>query len=66
MRTDDVRTREELERCARQSGLVNLTPGQMEELRQADAYARVLLAKLPRDFALTDEPPHVFHAGDHA
>ncbi len=66
MRTDDVRAREELERCARRLGLVNLTPGQMEELRQAEAYARDLLARLPREFALTDEPAHTFRASDDA
>ena len=66
MQADNLPTREQIERYARQAGLTNLTSPQMEEFLRAATYARDLLAKLPRDFALTDEPAHVFHAGDHA
>ena len=66
MPTDDLPTREQIEQSARQAGLTNLTSEQMEELQQAAAYARDLLAKLPRDFALTDEPAHIFRASDDA
>ncbi len=66
MATDPPPASEEVERYARQTGLINLTSDQMEELRQAAAYARDLLARLPRDFTLTDEPAHIFRASDDA
>ena len=64
MASDDAPTREEVEQYARQIGLNNLTPEQMEEFVRADAYMRDLLTRLPRDFAVTDEPAHIFRASE--
>ena len=60
--SDDKPTRNELEQYARQVGLVNLTPEQIDELIRAEAVARDLRTMLPRDFALTDEPAITFRA----
>ena len=64
MASDDAPTREEVEQYARQIGLHNLTPEQMEEFVRAGAYTRDLLSRLPRDFAVTDEPAHIFRASE--
>ena len=66
MASEDARTREADEQYARQIGLHNLTPEQMEEFVRAGAYMRGLLAKLPRDFAYTEEPAHIFRASEEA
>lgn len=66
MASDDPHTREEIERYARQAGLHHLTREQMDEFARAGAYMRDLLAKLPRDLAITDEPAQIFRAGEEA
>ena len=66
MLSDNARTREEIERDARHAGLHNLTPQQMDEFAQADAYMRDLVTKIPRDFVVTDEPALIFRASDEA
>ena len=66
MATEDPPTREEIERYARQAGLHHLTPEHMDEFARAGAYMRDLLAKLPRDLAITDEPAQIFRAGEEA
>lgn len=57
------RSREELERLAQRFGLVHLTPDQLGELAQAEAYMTGFAVRFPRDLALTDEPAFIFHAG---
>ncbi len=66
MAKDDAPTREEIEQYAKQMGLVNLTPEQMDEFAAAGAYMRGMLAGLPRDLALDEEPAHVFRASPEA
>lgn len=66
MATDDKPTREEIEKYARETGMVNLTPEQMDEFANAAAYMRGLLKALPRDFAVDEEPAHVFRASPEA
>ncbi len=62
MTSDDEPTRNELEKYARQVGLANLTPEQIDELVRAETVARDLRNMLPRDFAVTDEPAITFRA----
>ncbi|MBM4411295.1 MAG: hypothetical protein FJ037_08260 [Chloroflexi bacterium] len=64
MASEDAPTHAETERHAQEAGLHHLTPEQMDEFARAGAYIRELLAKLPRDLAVTDEPAHIFHADE--
>lgn len=66
MAKENTPTREEIERYARQLGLVNLTPEQMDEFVAAGEYMRGMLVNLPRDLALDEEPAHVFLASPEA
>lgn len=63
MATDPAPTREGVEEYARRAGLTRLTPEQLEEFVRAATYMRDLMERLPRDFAVTDEPAHIFRAG---
>jgi hypothetical protein len=58
--SDDKPTRNELEQYARQVGLVNLTPEQIDEFIRAETVARDLSIMLPRNFSMTDEPAITF------
>ena len=54
--------REELERAAREAGLQALLPEHVAILEKSFASARKLKSEMSRDFALSDEPAHVFRA----
>jgi hypothetical protein len=58
--SDDKPTRNELEQYARQVGLVNLTPEQIDEFIRAETVARDLSIMLPRNCSMTDEPAITF------
>ncbi|MEX2643879.1 MAG: hypothetical protein WD270_10520 [Acetobacterales bacterium] len=66
MAADEKPTRAEIEKYAREAGMTNLTSEQMDEFLNAAIYLRGLLKALPRDFALDEEPAHVFRAGPEA
>lgn len=63
MTSEGARTREEVERLARSLGLTRLSPAQLEELARAQGYARGLSERLPREYALSEEPCNIFVAG---
>ena len=54
--------REEIRRLAAEVGLEKLAEAHPGEIGKALAAARRLKSDMPRDFALSDEPAHVFHA----
>ena len=63
--SDDI-PRQELERVARDLGLQAWIPEHMAEFERAYRYAQKMLQDLPGPPEFSDEPAHVFHAGDEA
>ena len=53
----------ELKQEAERIGLTNLTDGRLRQLARAKASAERLIGAMPRDLRMTDEPAHVFRAG---
>lgn len=56
----------ELRRHAEALGLGRLTDEQLEEFGRARAVAQAHAADMPRDFAPSDEPAHIFRASPDA
>lgn len=61
---DEGRSRAEIERYARQIGLVNLSPEHLDEFARAEAYMRGYRVQFPRDLTYADEPAAIFRASD--
>ncbi len=59
-------SQQELARLAAEIGLDRVASQDPAALEKALTAARRLKAELPRDFALSDEPAHVFRAGEEA
>lgn len=53
----------ELQELAQRFGLSKLTPEQLEEFAQAEAYISRYAVRFPRELTLTDEPAFVFVPG---
>jgi hypothetical protein len=59
-------SRDELLRMAEEIGLARVAEMDPASLEKALAAARRLKSEMQRDFALADEPAHVFRAGEEA
>ena len=51
-----------LKQEAAQAGLTHLTDQHLSQLAKAKAAADRMVSRVPRDFAASDEPAHVYHA----
>lgn len=56
----------EIQRLAAEIGLARVAGDDPSALEKALAAARRLKSEMPRDFALSDEPAHVFRASEEA
>jgi len=63
-KADEGRPRADIERYARQIGLVNFSPEQLDEFARAEAYMRGYRVQFPRELTYTDEPAAIFRASD--
>lgn len=63
---DATVSRDEIERLAAEIGLERVAQSDPASLEKALAAARRLRSEMPRDFALSEEPAHVFRASEEA